>query len=131
LVESRKNLYPTVVGALLFAKKPSFLLGYSGITVTKYATIERDYNYVDFRLDEPIMNTFSEHGEKERNGLINEALEKVKSIILEKSSASLEGATRVIDYPYPEEGEFKLQVHHLMPSRTLHGVTGSRGTFWV
>lgn len=103
LVESRKKLYPTVVGALLFAKKPSFLLGYSGITVTKYATIERDYNYVDFRLDEPIMNTFSEHGEKERNGLINEALGKVKSIILEKSSASLEGATRVIDYPYPEE----------------------------
>jgi hypothetical protein len=28
-------------------------------------------------------------------------------------------------------GEFKLQVHHLMPARTLSGVTGSRGTFWV
>jgi hypothetical protein len=27
------------------------------------------------------------------------------------------------------QGEFKLQVHHLMPARTLHEVTGSRGTF--
>ena len=39
--------------------------GCSGITVTKFAYSERDYNYVDFRLDMPIMNAFSEHGEKE------------------------------------------------------------------
>ena len=49
------------------------------------------------------MNTFSEHGESERDGLIDEALEGIKSIIFEKSRASLEGATRIIEYPYPEE----------------------------
>jgi len=103
LVKSQEKLYPTMVGALLFAKKPSSLLGYSGITIAKYANIERNYDYVDFRLDKPIMNTFSEHGESERDGLIDEALEGIKSIIFEKSRASLEGATRVIEYPYPEE----------------------------
>ena len=103
LVKSQEKLYPTMVGALLFAKKPSSLLGYSGITIAKYANIERNYDYVDFRLDKPIMNTFSEHGESERDGLIDEALERIKSIILEKSRASLEGATRIIEYPYPEE----------------------------
>ncbi|MDL1964563.1 MAG: hypothetical protein LWW98_09600 [Deltaproteobacteria bacterium] len=103
LVEYQGKLCPTVVGALLFAKKPSYLLGYSGITVTKFANTERDYNYVDFRLGKPIMNTFSEHGEKEKSGLIDEALEKIKSIILEKSSATLKGAVRVVDYPYLEE----------------------------
>ncbi|NQT09961.1 MAG: putative DNA binding domain-containing protein [Desulfobacteraceae bacterium] len=103
LVEYQGNLCPTVAGALLFGKKPSHLLGYSGITVTKFADTERDYNYVDFRLDKPIMNTFFEHGEKEKSGLIDEALEKIKSIILEKSSVVLKGAVRVVDYPYPEE----------------------------
>lgn len=103
LVKSQEKLYPTMVGALLFAKKPSSLLGYSGITIAKYANIERNYDYIDFRLDKPIMNTFSEHGESERDGLIDEALEGIKSIIFEKSRASLEGATRIIEYPYPEE----------------------------
>lgn len=103
LVEYQGKLHPTVAGALLFGKKPSSLLGYPGITVTKFANTERDYNYVDFRLDKPIMNTFSEHGGKEESGLIDEALEKIKSIILEKSSATLKGAARVVDYPYPEE----------------------------
>lgn len=103
LVEYQGKLCPTVAGALLFVKKPSYLHGYSGITVTKFAATERDYNYADFRLDKPIMNTFSEHGEKEKFGLIDEALEKIKSIILEKSSAALKGAVRVVDYPYPEE----------------------------
>jgi len=103
LVEYQGKLRPTVTGALLFGKNPSFLLGYPGITVTKFVNTERDYNYVDFRLDKPIINTFSEHGEKEKSGLIDEALEKIKSIILEKSSAALKGAVRVVDYPYPEE----------------------------
>lgn len=103
LVESQGKLYPTVAGALLFAKKPSSLLGCSGITITKYANIERDYNYVDFRVDKSIMNTFSEHGESQKDGLIDEALERIKSIIFEKSRASLEGATRIVEYPYPEE----------------------------
>ena len=103
LVEYQGRLCPTVVGALLFGVKPSSLLGYAGITVTKFANTERDYNYVDFRIDKPIMNTFSEHGEKTGSGLIDEALEKIKSIILEKSSASLKGAARVVDYPYPAE----------------------------
>ena len=75
LVEYQGKLCPTVAGALLFGKKPSSLLGYSGITVTKFADTERDYNYVDFRLDKPIMNTFSEHGGKEEPGLIDKALE--------------------------------------------------------
>ena len=103
LVEYQGKLRPTVAGALLFGKKPSFLLGYPGITVTKFVNTERNYNYVDFRLDKPIINTFSEHGGKEESGLIDEALEKIKSIILEKSSAALKGAVRVVDYPYPEE----------------------------
>jgi len=103
LAEYLGKLRPTVTGALLFGKKPSFLLGYPGITVTKFADTERDYNYVDFRLDKPIMNTFLKHGEKEKSGLIEEALEKIKSIILEKSSVALKGAVRVVDYPYPEE----------------------------
>lgn len=87
----------------MFGGKPSSLLGYSGITVTKFAGTERDYNYIDFRLDKPIMNTFSEHGEKEESGLIDEALEKTKSMIFEKSSATLKGAARVVSYPYPDE----------------------------
>jgi ATP-dependent DNA helicase RecG len=103
LVEYQGKLCPTVAGALLFGNQSSSLLGYSGITVTKFADIERDYNYVDFRLDKPIMNTFSEHGGKEESGLIDKALEKIKSIILEKSSATLKGAARVVSYPYPEE----------------------------
>lgn len=103
MVEYQGKLCPTIAGALLFGEKPSYLLGYSSITVTKFADTERDYNYVDFRLDKPIMNTFFEHGEKEESGLIDEALEKIKSIILEKSSAALKGAVRVVDYPYPEE----------------------------
>jgi len=103
LAEYQGKLYPTVAGTLLFGKKPSSLLGYSGITVAKFVDIERDYNYVDFRLDKPIMGTFSEHGEKEKSGLIDEALEKIKSIILEKSSATLKGVARVVSYPYPEE----------------------------
>lgn len=103
LVEYQGKLCPTVAGALLFGKKPSHLLGYSGITVTKFVDIERDYNYVDFRLDKPIMNTYFSNSEKEKSGLIDEALEKIKSIILEKSSAALKGAVRVVDYPYPEE----------------------------
>jgi hypothetical protein len=94
LVEYQGKLCPTVAGALLFGEKPSYLLGYSGITVTKFADAERDYNYVDFRLDKPIMNTFFEHGEKEKSGLIDEALEKIKSIILEKSSATLKGGCK-------------------------------------
>ena len=103
LVESHGTLFPTVAGVLLFAKQPSSFLGYLGITITKYANRERDYNYVDFRLDKPIMGTFSPKGKKERLGLVNEAIEKIKSIILEKSSASLNGAERIILYPYPEE----------------------------
>lgn len=103
LVESQGKLYPTIVGALLFANKPSSLLGYSGITITKYANTERDYNYVDFRLDMPVMNTYPEHGGVGRIGLIDEALERIKSILLEKSRTSLKGATRIIEYPYPEE----------------------------
>jgi len=103
LVESHETLFPTVAGVLLFAKQPSSFLGYFGITITKYANRERDYNYVDFRLDKPIMGTFSHKGKKERLGLIDEAMEKIKSIILEKSSASLNGAERIIVYPYPEE----------------------------
>ena len=103
LVESQGKLYPTVVGAILFSKKPSSLLGYSGITITKYANTERDYNYVDSRVDKPILNTFSEHGERERDGLIDVVLERIQSIIFEKGRASLEGATRIIEYPYPEE----------------------------
>lgn len=103
LAEYQGKLYPTVAGTLLFGKKPSSLLGYSGITVAKFADIERDYNYVDFRLDKPIMGTFSEQWGKEESGLIDEALEKIKSIILEKSSATLKGAARVVIYPYPEE----------------------------
>ena len=58
---------------------------------------------MDFRLDKPITGTFSEHGGKEESGLIDEVLEKIKSIILEKSSATLKGAARVVSYPYPEE----------------------------
>ena len=92
-----------MAGAILFAKKPSSLLGYSGVTITKYANTERDYNYVDFRVDKPIMNTFSEHGERERDGLIDAVLERIQSIVFEKGRASLEGATRIIEYPYPEE----------------------------
>jgi len=103
LLEYKGKLCPTVAGALLFGKKPSSLLGYSGVTVAKFAYYERDYNYVDFHLDKPIMNSFSEHGEKEESGLIDEVLEKIKSIILEKSSVSLSGGARVVDYPYPEE----------------------------
>ncbi|MCG2775183.1 MAG: putative DNA binding domain-containing protein [Desulfobacterales bacterium] len=103
LAEYQGKLYPTVAGTLLFGKKPSSLLGYSGLTVAKFVDIERDYSYVDFRLDKPIMGTFSEHGGKEESGLIDEALEKIKSIILEKSSATLKGAARVVNYPYPEE----------------------------
>jgi len=103
LVEYQGRLYPTVAGGLLFGKKPSSLIGCSGITVTKFAYSERDYNYVDFRLDMPIMNAFSEHGEKEESGLIDEVLERIKSIMLEKSMASLNGGARVVDYPYPEE----------------------------
>ena len=103
LVEYQGRLCPTVAGALLFGKKPSSLLGCSGITVAKFAYAERDYNYVDFRLDLPVMSSFFEHGEKEGSGLIDEALERIKSIMLEKSSASLKGGARVVDYPYPEE----------------------------
>ena len=103
LVDYQGKICPTVAGALLFGKKPSSLLGYSGITVTKFTDTEKDYNYVDFRLDKPIMNTFFEHGEKDKIGLIDVALEKIRSIILEKTSATLKGAVRVVDYPYPEE----------------------------
>lgn len=103
LAEYQGRLCPTVAGALLFVVKPSSLLACAGITVTKFAHTERDYNYVDFRLDKPIMNAFSEHGEKEESGLIDEALERIKSIMLEKTSASIKGGARVVDYPYPEE----------------------------
>lgn len=103
LAEYQGRLCPTVAGALLFVVKPSSLLACAGITVTKFAHTERDYNYVDFRLDKPIMNAFSEHGEKQESGLIDEALERIKSIMLEKTSASIKGGARVVDYPYPEE----------------------------
>ena len=69
LVEYQGKLCPTVAGSLLFGKKPSSLLGYSGITVTKFADTERDYNYVDFRLDKSIMNTFSEHAKRKSPAL--------------------------------------------------------------
>lgn len=103
LVEAHGRLHLTVAGALLFARRPSSLIGYSGITVTKYANTVRDYNYVDFRLDKPIINTFSENGEREMTGLVDEALGKTQSIILEKSSTLLKGAARVVEYPYPQE----------------------------
>jgi len=103
LVDYRGTLSPTVVGALLFAKNPFSLLGFSGITVAKYVKDERDYDYIDFRLDKPLINTFSELGVREVSGLIDEALEKIKSILLEKSKASLNGAERIITYPYPME----------------------------
>jgi ATP-dependent DNA helicase RecG len=103
LVESGGNVYPTIVGALLFAQDPSFLLGYVGITVTKYARTERDYDYIDFRLVKSIIHTFSTGGDRENAGLIDEALEKIKSILLEKSNVSLKGAARVVNYPYPVE----------------------------
>ncbi|MBW1804413.1 MAG: putative DNA binding domain-containing protein [Deltaproteobacteria bacterium] len=86
LIESRGNLCPTVVGGLLFGKKPSYLLGYVGMTITKFATSKRDYNYSDFRVNLPLMNLFDEHGDKLDSGLIDEALEKIKSILFEKSS---------------------------------------------
>ena len=103
LVEFQGNVHPTVAGALLFAQEPSLLLGYSGITITKYGHTTRDYDYLDFRLDKPIMSSFSEHGENRKNGLIDLVLDRVKSILLEKSKSSLEGAKRVIEYPYPDE----------------------------
>ncbi len=103
LVNYQGKLLPTVAGALLFAKSPFSLLGFPGITITKYAKSERDYDYVDFRLDKPVMNTISQHGEKEGTGLIDEASDKIKSILLEKSTASLNGAERIIVYPYPLE----------------------------
>ncbi len=103
LVNHQGKLVPTVAGALLFAKSPFSLIGFSGITITKYAKSERDYDYVDFRLDKSIMNTLSQQGKREGTGLIDEALDKIKSIILEKSSAALNGAERVITYPYPVE----------------------------
>jgi len=103
LIESRGNLCPTVVGSLLFGKKPSYLLGYVGMTITKFATSKRDYNYTDFRVNLPLMNLFDEHGDKLDSGLIDEALEKIKSILFEKSSVYLDGAVRVVTYPYPAE----------------------------
>lgn len=103
LAEYQGRLCPTVAGALMFGKKPSSLLGCAGITIAKYSHTERDYNYVDFRIDIPIINAFSVNGEKKESGLIDEVLEKIKSIILEKSSVSLKGGARVVDYPYPEE----------------------------
>jgi ATP-dependent DNA helicase RecG len=103
LVEYQGRLCPTVAGILLFGKKPFSLLGCAGITVSKFTQIERDYNYIDFRIDMPIINAFSKHGEKTGSSLIDEALEKIKFIIFEKSSALLKGSTRIVDYPYPEE----------------------------
>ena len=103
LVDYRGTLSPTVAGTLLFAKSPFSLPGFSGITVTKFVKNERDYDYVDFCLDKPVMNTFSERGEREEAGLIDDALEKIKSILLEKSRVSLKGAERIIAYPYPME----------------------------
>ncbi len=103
LVESRGNLYPTVAGGLLFGRKPSHLLGYVGITITRFLTSKRDYNYSDFRLDLPLMNIFDAHGDIAGSGLIDSALEKIKSILFEKTSVSLDGAKRKVSYPYPEE----------------------------
>lgn len=103
LIESRGNLCPTVSGGLLFAKRPSFLLGYVGMTITRFATPKRDYDYKDFRLDLPLLNLFDALGVKLNSGLIDEALEKIKSILFERSSVYLDGGVRVVKYPYPEE----------------------------
>ncbi len=103
LVHSRGKLHPTVAGALLFSRRPSSILGYSGITVTKFAGVEKDYNYMDYRIDLPLMNSFMENGSKRGSGLLVEALERIKLVLSDKSSASLREAKRVVEYPYPEE----------------------------
>ncbi len=103
LVEYREDICPTVAGSLLFGKRPSYLLGYAGMTITKFVTSARDYNYADFRVDLPLMNLIDEQGNKLDSGLIDDALEKTRSILVEKSAVYLDGAKRVVDYPYPEE----------------------------
>ncbi len=103
LVHSRGKLHPTVAGALLFSRMPSSMLGYNGMTVTKFADVEKDYNYMDFRLDLPLMNSFMGNGAKSQSGLLDEALERIKLLLSDKSTANLREAERVIELPYPEE----------------------------
>jgi ATP-dependent DNA helicase RecG len=123
LVESGGKVYPTIVGGLLFAKNPSFLLGsYVGVTITRYANIKKDYDYVDFRVVRPLIHTLSSRGDRESLGLIDEVVEKIRSLLLEKSRAWIDGAIRKVEYPYPLESVREAMVNAAAHrDYTIHG----------
>jgi len=103
LVEFEAQIKPTFAGLLLFGINPGRFLFLSGITLSRFKGIEKSYQYKDYKIATAILPKHDHKGNLIEKGLIHQVMDLIEGLLINQTTAYLEGAKRILEYPYKLE----------------------------